>query len=164
LAASAQNRKTFAVKLCCAPCAIRVHYSAPIVRAHTVPKSGSLLQSTLTHRFFIEMIHMRPEQMPLNQTIVVAQTDVFRSTATRVSSSVVELVYQHQPTNDVVLKVSAQVDGSSTVIEHIDPVFWNITIDDRPATEEDLGDITRKKMVGVTADGVTRKLNIRLPE
>ncbi len=60
---------------------------------------------------------MFASQMPLNKTVVVSQTEVFRSTATRISADIVELVYHHQPSDDVVLRVSSRVDGSLSTIK-----------------------------------------------
>lgn len=42
--ASAQSRKAFSAKLCSAPSAMHAECNGQIVRAHTVPKSGSLLK------------------------------------------------------------------------------------------------------------------------
>jgi hypothetical protein len=106
---------------------------------------------------------MLSNEMPLNQTIVVAQTNVFRSTATRISAEIVELAYYHQATNDLVLKVLARVDGTSSVVDLIDPIFWSITINGRPATAADLDDIRQKSMLGFNVNGSERLLDIRLP-
>ena len=105
---------------------------------------------------------MNADQMPLNQTVVVAQADFFRSTATRISSDVVELVYFDQPTGDETMKIHARVDGTTSELISFDRVYWKVQINGRAATEADLEDITKKASMRMAADAVTRTITIIL--
>jgi hypothetical protein len=95
--------------------------------------------------------------MPLGKTITVARTETYRSTATRVSNEIVEIVYYDQMTNDETLKFHARVDGASAELVHFDRVYWSVTVNGRPATESDLQDLQRKKSVGISVDAATRR-------
>jgi hypothetical protein len=103
---------------------------------------------------------MNADEMPRGQTITVAKTKAFRSTATRISNEMVEIVYYDQPTNDETLKFLARVDGASSERVYFDRVYWSVTVNGRPATESDLQDIGRKPKVGISVDGAARKLAV----
>jgi hypothetical protein len=87
---------------------------------------------------------MNADQLPLNQTTVMSQDNVIRTTVTRISNDMIVIIYYHQPTNDVLLKVNARVDGAWSSLDYFDKVFWTILIEGRPATSGDLEDISRK--------------------
>lgn len=103
---------------------------------------------------------MTADEMPIGRSITVAQTDAFRSTATRVSDEWVEIAYYDQPTNDETLRFRVRVDGRSAELLHFDRVYWGLTINGRPATERDLEDLTRKSWKEVSVDGASRKVTV----
>jgi|JI8StandDraft_1071087.scaffolds.fasta_scaffold1048590_1 hypothetical protein len=104
---------------------------------------------------------MNADELPLNKTVTVAQTESFRATATRISTEMVELVYYDQPTNDETLKFHARVDGKSSALVSFDKVYWNVEVNGRPATEADMQDVTRKSGLSIAVDAANRKISVK---
>lgn len=103
---------------------------------------------------------MNADQLPLYQPVVVTDTPDFRATATRINSEWVELVYNDQRTNDATLKILGRVDGTSSEIVLLDKLYWNVTVNDRPATELDLEDLIRKKGLSISVNPSTRVISV----
>ncbi|WP_338415713.1 hypothetical protein [uncultured Sphaerotilus sp.] len=104
---------------------------------------------------------MNADEMPLNKTITVAQTEIFRATATRISSEIAELIYYDQSTNDETLKFHARIDGESSALVSFDKVYWSFEINGRPATEADMQDITRKVGLSIEVNAASRKISVK---
>src|SRR4051812_30559464 len=105
---------------------------------------------------------MTPDQLPLGQTFVMAQTNEFRNTVTRISQDSVEAVWYDQATNDPTLTVHAKLDGSAELVQ-LDRVYWKISVNGRPATEQDLNDLLqRRSPMSFGANPSKRELEIRL--
>jgi hypothetical protein len=103
---------------------------------------------------------MNANQLPLNQPVVVAKTDTFRTTATRVNNDEVELVYHDQKTNDETLKILGRVDGASSELLSFDKVYWNVSVNGRPATEADLRDLFHKSGLAISIDPNKRAIAV----
>ena len=103
---------------------------------------------------------MNADQLPRYQPVVVTNTPDFRATATRINSEWVELVYNDQRTNDATLKMLGRVDGASSEIVSFDKLYWNLTVNDRPATESDLEDLIRKKGLSISVNPSTRVIAV----
>lgn len=103
---------------------------------------------------------MNADQLPVNQPVVVTNTPDFRTTATRINSEWVELVYNDQRTNDVTLKILGRVDGASSELVSFDKLYWNLTVNNRPATESDLEDLIRKKGLSIFVNPSTRVIAV----
>lgn len=103
---------------------------------------------------------MNADQLPLYQPIVVTNTSDFRATVTRINSEWLELVYNDQRTNDATLKMLGRVDGASSEIVSFDKLYWNLTVNDRPATESDLEDLIRKKGLSISVNPSTRVIAV----
>lgn len=101
---------------------------------------------------------MNADQLSVNQPVVVAKTDTFRATATRVTNDQVELVYHDQRTNDETLKVLARVDGRSSELISFDKIYWSVTVNDRPATEADFDDLLQKSGLAIAIDPSRRAI------
>lgn len=105
---------------------------------------------------------MIADEMPIGKTFTFAQTESFRSTATRVSEEMVEIIYFDQRTNDETLKFLARVDGTSSELVQLDRVYWTVSVNGRAATEADLQDLIRKPKLGIEIDGVGRTISVSL--
>ena len=103
---------------------------------------------------------MNAKELPLNQPVIIATTEIFRTTATRVSDSRVEIVYHDQQTNDEVLRMHGQVNGSSSELISFDKVYWNVSVNGRPATETDLQDLPRKIGMSLAIDPGKRSISV----
>lgn len=101
---------------------------------------------------------MNADQLPLNEPLVFAQTEVFRAVATRISENVVEVVYYDQPTNDKVLTMHGGVDGMSNELVSFDKFYWKVIINGRPATEQDVSDLMTKKQISLAIDPSVREI------
>ena len=105
---------------------------------------------------------MNADQLPLNQSTVIANTDFFRAPVTRISAGDVEIVYHDQQTNDETLKVLGKVDGSSSELVSFDNVYWNVIVNNRPATTADLHDLLNKSGLGIAIDPSKRTISVMM--
>ncbi len=103
---------------------------------------------------------MNADHLPLNQPVIVSNTSDFRATATRLSDDIVELAYHDQRPNDETLMVLAHVDGTSSELAYFDKVYWNITVNGRPATEADLQDLLHKRGLAMAIDPKARLITV----
>jgi hypothetical protein len=100
---------------------------------------------------------MTPDQLPIGQTIVFAQSPQFRQTLTRINSDTLESIHYDQSTNDETLKMHLHLDGSAELVS-LDRVYWILEVDGRPATQADMDDIIRKRSVAANIDANERRL------
>jgi hypothetical protein len=103
---------------------------------------------------------MNLDDVPLNQTALVARELHCRVAATRVTEDVIHLRYFAQMTDDQVLVVNLSKSKPPSINpSDIDPVFWTIRIDGNPATKADLEDAVRRGNVHFEIDPKTLTLS-----
>lgn len=102
---------------------------------------------------------MNEKDMPFDVPMVLLDDPQMRITATRTGEMAVRTVFLYQPSNQVVLDMSADMTTEQSTLNVFDKVFWTITIDGQPATEADVGDYSRFN--GLNASWKERTLNLK---
>ena len=99
-------------------------------------------------------------ELPVGSPITVATSETTRITITRVSDEVTEISYFYPPTNELILKRTENGNGGSS-LEFYEPVFWNVSVNDGPATPEVLKQLDQKLWT-FEIDLATRSLQIKV--
>jgi hypothetical protein len=98
--------------------------------------------------------------MAVGQTVVLAETDDVVIEVTRTSADAVESVYRNKSTNDVILR-RTDSDEDGTTLTQFDAVFWNVLVNNKPATESQLHALETEPWA-FKADHQTRTLSLKI--
>jgi hypothetical protein len=96
----------------------------------------------------------------VGQAVVLAETDDVVIEVTRTSDDAVESVYRYKSTNDVILRRTDSVEGGTTLTQ-FDAVFWNVLVNNKPATESQLHALETEPWA-FKADHQTRTLSLKI--
>jgi hypothetical protein len=55
-----------------------------------------------------------------------------------------------------------RVDGSSSELVSFDKLYWNLTVNERPATDSDLQDLIQKKGLSIDINPSTRVISVKV--
>lgn len=100
------------------------------------------------------------DAMVVGQAVVMEETDDVMIEVTRTSKDTVESVYRYKSTNDVILRrTDSHADG--TTLTQFDAVFWNVLVNNKPATESQLYALETEPWA-FKADHQTRTLSLKI--
>lgn len=100
------------------------------------------------------------EGLAIGQTVVLPETKDVAIEVTRTSEDSIESVYRYKATGDVILRRTDSEEAGTTLTQ-FDAVFWNVLVNNRPATESQLHDLETKPWA-FKADYLTRTLSLKI--
>lgn len=77
------------------------------------------------------------EGLQVGQSAPFDATEDIQMVFTRTAEDIVDIVYVHRPTGEVVLERSDSEEGRAE-LKWFEPVFWNVSLNGKPATEQAL--------------------------
>lgn len=106
---------------------------------------------------------MDAPEIPMHMPISVYRNAALSITATRISGSIIQIVYHAQDTQDEVLMLHGRMDGSPSQLVRCNASFWDITVDGRSATEEDLDALVMAPDHQIDVDPDARSIKVTRP-
>ena len=96
----------------------------------------------------------------IGETVVLTETDDIQIETTKLTDNVVESIYRHKATDNVVLKRSDSEEKGTSLID-FDPIFWNVLVNGKSATENQLQEMETTQWA-FKADHLTRILSFKI--
>lgn len=101
-----------------------------------------------------------PDALPIGESRTIVKTVTVRIEVTRTAADAVDIVYYHEPTNEIVLRRSHS-DHEGSVLRSYDHTFWNVVVNGHAATDRIVADIATER-IAFKVDAETRTLSFKM--